>query len=286
MLPARLSIIVSIALLACPISACSAQPGAARGSEQSFKLTGWGGPAMKVATYRPANWQPDSPVVIALHGINRNMDYTFETWQPLADRHGFLLIVPHFDRWRFAGSHGYALGDVGRKGEPRDSSYRAIEPIFDEVRRNSGSTRSGYRLFGHSAGAQFVHRFLWLHPEARVERAVISMAGWYALPDRTIAWPYGVKGVPQANLAAAFADKVMIQIGENDDDPQADDLRRTRETRRQGRTRFDRGQYFYHQARDTAAGAGLPFNWELSVAERTGHDSRGAAEDAVDWLAR
>jgi hypothetical protein len=250
-----------------------------------FVLTDWMGPPVPVVAYEPAGWTPDAPVIFALHGVNRNVDFTLRTWEALADRHRFLLIVPNFDERNFPGSRGYNLGDVVNGRPPPGSSYNAIGPIFAEAKARSGSVRAGYRLFGHSAGAQFVHRFLWLHPEAPVEKAVISMAGWYTLPDQD-PWPYGLGGLGTAmeDLAKPLRTEVMVQVGELDSDPHAENLRRTAQARQQGSNRLDRGKYFYQRARQAAHDANLPFGWILRVANDTGHQSDLAAIDAAPWL--
>ena len=158
---------------------------------------------------------PDSPVIFALHGVNRNLAYTLQTWTPLADRLGFLLVVPSFDNRRFPGTFSYAQGGVTNGRLPRWSSYNAILPIFAEVSRHYGVKRTGFRIYGHSAGAQFLHRFLYFHPEAPVERAVISMAGWYTLPDEDVRWPYGLGGtaIDQNTLKILTQHEIVIQVG-------------------------------------------------------------------------
>ena len=52
----------------------------------------------------------------------------------------------------------------------------AIEPLFDHARARFGMEADAYSIYGHSAGAQFVHRFLFHVPDARVARAVAANA--------------------------------------------------------------------------------------------------------------
>ena len=91
---------------------------------------------------------------------------------------------------------------------PRDAwSFTAIERAFDKAVALSGSTRSGYKLYGHSAGAQFVHRFIMFTGGPRVERAVAANAGWYTLPRKADTLPYGLDGIDVADetLREAFS---------------------------------------------------------------------------------
>lgn len=254
--------------------------------EEMLTVSSWGGPAIKVITYKPANWTPDSPVIFALHGVNRNLAYTLQTWTPLADRLGFLLVVPSFDNRRFPGTFSYAQGGVTNGRLPRWSSYNAILPIFAEVSRHYGVKRTGFRIYGHSAGAQFLHRFLYFHPEAPVERAVISMAGWYTLPDEDVRWPYGLGGtaIDQNTLNILTQHEIVIQVGALDV-VRDEQLRRTPQAELQGRTRYSRGQNYFETMGAVARRADLKLNWRLEALGDAGHDSHLGALESAEWLA-
>ena len=68
----------------------------------------------------------------------------------------------------------------------------------------TGNRSASYLLYGHSAGAQFVHRYLYFVPEARVAKVVAANAGWWTLPDLAVGFPYGLRGsvVHEAGLKA------------------------------------------------------------------------------------
>ena len=53
----------------------------------------------------------------------------------------------------------------------------------------NGNTSADYYLFGHSAGAQFVHRLLLMVPDGRYAALVAANAGWYTVPDKSIDYP-------------------------------------------------------------------------------------------------
>src|SRR3712207_6943257 len=54
--------------------------------------------------------------------------------------------------------------------------------LFDFVREATGNPSEQYRIYGHSAGAQFVHRLALFVPEARFATAIAANAGWYTMP--------------------------------------------------------------------------------------------------------
>lgn len=248
------------------------------------------GHRVRVWYYQPAGSDANVPVVIVMHGHLRNGATYLKDWAPLADQYRFLLVAPEFSETEFPHARSYNLGnvlDAGNHPEPRDEwAFNMIEPIFDQVRHRTGNQSTKYALFGHSAGAQFVHRFLYFVPRARVTRAVAANAGWYTLPDFTVAFPYGLKGTPvtQADLQTALMRRFTVLLGEADTDPHARDLRRTPEAMAQGASRLARGQNFFRHARAAAAARGVPLGWSLATVPGVSHSDKDIAPFAVPRL--
>lgn len=114
-------------------------------------------------TYRPEGDVSTMPVLFVMHGTLRNADTYRDNWVELADKYGVLIITPEFSDEDFPGSRSYNLGGMfDGEGNPVKEQYWAyslIEPIFDNVQELVNSERETYDIFGHSAGAQFTHRF-------------------------------------------------------------------------------------------------------------------------------
>lgn len=255
-----------------------------------IKVDAVDGPPIRVFVTRPLHLEPDRPIVFVMHGVNRNaMDYR-DQWHELAKEHDFLLVVPEFNKRNFPGAEAYNLGNVfGRNDEIVKQSrwsFSAIEPIFDEVRRRFSMTTGKYSLYGHSAGAQFVHRFIFHVPEARVSRIVSANAGWYMMPDFEVDYPYGLRrsAVTQQNLAAALQLPVTILLGEEDNDPDHSNLRRTPEAMAQGDHRVERGFSLYATAEAYAERKNIPFNWQLVTIPEADHDNILMAPAAIPYL--
>ncbi|GLK52520.1 hypothetical protein [Maricaulis virginensis] len=266
----------------------------AQGTDASFAIpsgrasliySGWGGPDLTVETYRPENLPADAPVIFVMHGVNRNPDDYRDAWIELADACGLAIIAPGFDRNGFPGSSGYNLGEP-LPGTDAVSAFDAIEPLFATMRAGLGSTRSGYSIFGHSAGAQFVHRFLMLTPDTHVEAAVVANAGWYTWPDTSVEWPYGFAGAPRTPLdpGVIAALPVTLLLGEADNDPNASNLRQTPEARAQGAHRFERGLNTAALVDRLAADAGLEHGWAVATVPGIAHDNTRMAPAAVRHL--
>ncbi len=198
--------LVLFAGLAAPLAAVAGEISTNAGKGR-FEFTGWAGPPLPVWYQLPETITPDTPVVVVMHGVNRDADRYRDEWAELALAHRFIVIVPEYSRTDFPGSDGYNTGFfTSADGTPRPRnlwSFAAIEPLFDEVRRRFGTAVPRYTLYGHSAGAQFVHRYVMFMPEARIEQAIAANAGWYTMPDPALAFPYGVKGAPVTTGARA-----------------------------------------------------------------------------------
>ena len=249
-----------------------------------------GGIQQNVYLTRPVHLAPDRPLLFVLHGAGRNADEYRDQWHELALEHDFLLVVPEFKERLYPGVRGYNLGNVfdpdGQVRSEPERSFSAIEAVFEEVRRRFGMTAQGYAIYGHSAGAQFLHRFLYHVPDARVTGAVAANAGWYTMPVFDAAYPYGLRGsvVGSGDLAAALQRPLTVLLGEADEDPQHPSLRRTPEALAQGPHRLARGQAFFSAASDAAAALGVPFAWQLLTVPGAGHDNRSMAPAAIPRL--
>ncbi len=248
------------------------------------------GTAMAVWTYRPVALKPDDRILFVMHGVQRNADRYRDDWIAAAQVHRFLLVVPEMTQKQFPKDAGYNFGNmVDEDGVARPASnwaWWSIEVIFDAVRAGTGSMRTTYAIYGHSAGAQFVHRMAMFADAPRFDAAIAANAGWYTLPTASETFPYGLDKAPAngARVTANFARPMLILLGEADIDPNHRALRRDIASDRQGTFRLARGQNFMRVATAEASRLGIPLAWKLELAPGVAHDSAGMTAAAVAWL--
>lgn len=257
-----------------------------------FVLTDWGGPDIPVWTYAPTQADlTDRPIVIVMHGTGRDADRYRDEWAALAQLNRFIVVAPEFSDRRFPNAAGYNLGNVFQRNgvDVHDEaawSFSAIEPLFDAVVGVLDSDRTDYTLYGHSAGSQFVHRFLFHKPDARASRIIAANAGWYTMPDFDQAFPYGLGGsvVEDADVATAFGKDVVVLLGDLDSNAEHPSLRRTPEAMLQGPHRFARGQAFYQFAKERAEALDAPFGWRMQVVPYAKHSNGEMALAAAELI--
>ncbi|MBK5287209.1 MAG: hypothetical protein JJE46_01960 [Acidimicrobiia bacterium] len=264
----------------------------AAGTTGSFEFTG--APSLVDRPLRVWYDAPDdlitAKVLVVMHGQQRNGEEYRDTWIPYARAQNALLIVPEFPDDDYPGSNSYNLGNIvddnGTPRPEREWSYSVIEPLFDGVRAETGTESEGYYLYGHSAGAQFVHRFILLEPTNRVLRAVSANAGWYTAPEADVEFPYGLEDSPvtDAGLRRSLGAPLVVLLGEDDVETDTDNLRQTPEAERQGSNRLTRGRFFYEVARKRAAALETPFTWEIQTVPGAEHSDEEMAPAAADAL--
>jgi hypothetical protein len=163
-----------------------------------------------------------------------------------------------------------------------------IDPIFDAVRERCHVRTEQYSIYGHSAGAQFVHRFIFFAPRARISRAVSANAGSYMLPDSTKVFPYGFAGAGpgEAGLRVALLQPLVVLLGTADTNTRDSELPHAPEAEAQGPYRLARGEFFFACGEKAAAARKVPFGWKLSLAPGIGHSDKGMAPFALKCLFR
>ncbi len=255
-----------------------------------FRFDGWAGEPLRVFYALPAERWPGLPIVVVLHGASRAAERYRDDWHEQALALGFAVFAPEFPKRLYPGREGYVLGNrTLAEGTPvpkAEWTFSAIEPLFDHVRQRLGSRREAYLAYGHSGGCQFLHRFLYAYPRARVAAAVCANAGWYTVPDFGVDHPYGLRGagVSKAGLERVFATRFTLLLGDRDVDSRHESLNRTSGALVQGRHRFARGHHFFFEAVRRAQAMGVALNWSLAIVPGVAHDNAGMARLAAPLL--
>jgi poly(3-hydroxybutyrate) depolymerase len=243
-----------------------------------------------VFTHRPASHTPGSPVVIVMHGRNRNgADYR-DWWVEASERSGALVAAPQFSEALYPHPDEYNYGAMyAGDGALRGASERlfpVIDRVFEDVRDRAGSTAQRYFLFGHSAGGQVVHRLVTFGWSDRIERAVAANAGSYTMPLFNQEFPFGVGNTPfdEPALAALLSRPMLVLLGDADNDPNHPQLPREPGAMRQGPHRFARGNYYFETGRRAADRLGVPFGWTLAVVPGVAHSGQQMSAAAAELL--
>ena len=242
---------------------------------------------VRVYTYRPRACDTTCPMVIVLHGMSRNASDYRDYWELLADHYKVLIVAPQFDKENWKGTEGYNLGEIGN-GERQKTVFAAVEHLFDEMRDGQAT----YVLFGHSAGGQVAHRMALLFPENRASVIVAANSGWYTMPDFrqekvTNPFPFSLVNAPGGvnngeALRKALARKLVIMVGENDNDPDAETMSKSDGAMKEGATRVDRAETFIKTATTASNDLGVKLNWDLVEVPGVAHSGSSMSKAAAD----
>lgn len=250
-----------------------------------------GSQPVTVQTYVPAACAAKAcPLVISMHGLTRNAEAARDNWVAAADANGLVIAAPDLDAARFP-TRLYQLGGVQGETERANWIYATIERLFDRLKASGRVSGDSYVLFGHSAGAQFVHRMVLMMPEARYSTAIIGNAGYYTLPVDSAAagardYPFSLGKTPATidSLRLSFGRPMLVLLGDQDNDPQHDQLNNSAGAKAQGPHRLARGQFFFATAQAEARRLNLPFNWRLAIVPGVAHEQVKIADAAAKIL--
>jgi len=185
-------------------------------------------PRVSYAAYIPEpHYYPDTdspsklPLLITIHGTHRDHLRYLDVWKPFAERERCAILAPLFPAMLqgpldIMGYHYLGRGDAGgAKGKSFKEKLLSGQVSVPNVKQSAKDVRhdlcllvmldevalrwpgidtSKVFLTGFSGGAQFVHRFLFLHPE-RLHAAAVAGLGEMTTLDASKPWPEGVEDV-------------------------------------------------------------------------------------------
>lgn len=250
---------------------------------KSRRIASINGENIELHAYKPPRYA-GGPVLLVLHGLGTNASGYRDHAIPLAERLGFLVIAPLFDRKRFP-VWRYQTGGIVR--DPRAAELQ-LEPqerwtgqlflaIIDSARKAEGKPDLRYSLIGHSAGGQTLSRFAAFVPHD-AGRIIIANPSTHMLPSLSERFPYGFGGLPpsMANenaLRRYLAQPVTLLLGTADNNRDRD-LNMSEDADRQGANRLERGRNAFLAAQRLARHNGWPFAWDLIEVPDVGHSAR------------
>jgi hypothetical protein len=263
----------------------------ATGVPESFSFSAPGAHTDKPVTvhyYKPLNATADAKVLFAIHGVERAGSRARDHWVKAAEKYGAIILAPEFDQARFP-NRLFQMGGMEARN-PADWTFHLIENLFEKLRVEEGLNASTYLLFGHSAGAQYVHRHLLMMDKSRIAIAVAANAGTYTFPvysqsifSPRFPWTLDERLVDRPTLKERFGRNLVILLGE-EDVKTTGDFPSSREAMVQGSNRLERGRNFCEAAAAQARELGADFRWRCITMPGVGHNSAQMSRAAARIL--
>lgn len=243
-----------------------------------FDFDGQPGRSVMLNCYRAPGYRPGGDVIFVQHGMKRNGDEYRDFWIDAADRHDLLIVAPTFSDDTFPEAENYNNGmvrDVDGRVAARESWTYHVPARVAAALVEAGLMDEGRaRIFGHSAGGQFLHRMVSLLGFGPFRAVIAANAGWYSLPTLEAEFPAGLGGVglDEDDLRRLLASDLWILAGQRDCEAGAEHLPSNPEAQAQGPGRLHRARTYVETGRAAAEALGVPFGWRITEVPDVDHD--------------
>jgi hypothetical protein len=237
----------------------------------------------------PKRVDPDSNLMIAMHGLDRSAADFRDVFISASERLGRTVVVPEFDTGAFPDVFAYNFGNVvsappdSRLNDRNSWGFSLIDRLFGVLTSTSKSPSGKFDLYGNSAGSQFVLRYVALNPAPYLQTAISSNSGVYMVPDLSLDYPIGMGGVglTESDLRGYLSRRIHILLGDADIDATAADLPQGAEAAAQGPNRLARGLWHYEHCKALARTLGIDLGWTLEIVPNAGHISQAIFDRAL-----
>ena len=248
----------------------------------------WNKPDAKIFYSTPDLIDEDTVIIFIMHGASRSAEKYINDWLPLAEKRNVVLIAPEFSKAAFP-EYSYLMMSNNKGKILQDQSLYLTDTLgllFDYFKARFKLSTSTFRLYGHSGGSQFVHRYLLLSNETRIDKAAMANAGFYTFVDDKIPYPFGIKNmnVSSERIEWFLRLKGGVFLGDADNDPKHPSLPSMRKAKKQGSHRLERGTNFFNSLVQLGVEKRLPFRWRYQIVPEIAHHNAGMAFAASEFL--
>jgi hypothetical protein len=220
-------------------------------------------------------------LVVVMHGRKRNAQTYRDQWAQSSKDLNLLVIVPEFSEEAFPGVFGFNYGNVFTESlMPVGKDFQAfsfINPLVEQAIKDYGISDK-WGIYGHGAGAHFVHRLVLHQPDLPYTLAIAANLGWYLTPQ-DIEWPFGLRNssINEGDLKEAYSRYFLLLLGKSDistkpNTPYVASI--FDKVTSQGAHRLDRGRNFFKQTIQKARSMDVFLKWGLvEVPTKDGHSN-------------
>ncbi len=232
----------------------------------------------------------DTKVLFIIHGGSRNARSYLKVWMELSINKNIILIAPKFSR---NNHNDYALLNMSdhyanANDNREDYLDLSISLFFNYFKSKYKLEVSEYKIYGHSGGGQFLHRYILFSDDKRLSEAVIANSGYYTFLNWDD-YPYGVKDIEHLSsnkIVNFLSEKVTLLIGENDKGYTRNSNKSANEKGiiAQGNNRFQRANNYFNHLVAISEKFEIPFRWKFYVIEDVGHENKKMSSRAAEIL--
>lgn len=249
----------------------------------------WDKPDVEIFYITPEKINKDTKVIFVIHGNSRNAEDYLSAWIPHVINKNVIVAAPQFRKIDFRYFFLLEMAESSGKVNSNNNEYinNSISLFFNYLKSKFSLSTETYRIFGHSAGAQFTHRYMLLSMDNRISNTVIANAGWYTfITDDE--FPYGINNSPikisNEQIKWFLSKKANLLIGSDDVGFQS--VNTSKGANLQGLTRVDRAANYFDSLIMSAENRGYALRWNYRVLDRVDHDYKKVTPYAAQILLR
>jgi len=255
---------------------------------QKITFSYWEKPDIDIFYSSPKSINANTKLLFLMHGGSRAAEKYINDWISFSTDRNVVLVAPEFSKKYYPEYAFLMMSKENGKSLNDESLYinNSLGLLFDFFKAKLKLSTSNYRLYGHSGGSQFVHRYLLLSNDTRIEKAAMANAGFYTFLDDEITYPFGTKKmkISDERIKWFYRLKGGVFLGSADNDSNHESLPRMRKARKQGKNRLERGKNFFEDLVKYGVDNNLPFRWRFQIVSNVGHSNIGMSMAASEFL--
>ena len=248
--------------------------------ESAYEFKGWAGSSLPVFYAAPKKINKQTRLVVIMHGRKRNAEEYRDHWTDVSEELNLVVVAPEFSEKAFPEVWGFNYGNIKTANleviNQNLHAFAAIEPLVQDALNKFKMESKNWGIYGHGAGAHFVHRYVLHNPEASYTLAIAANLGWYLSMSDEV-WPFGLQdsGIDNTQLKQAFQKHFLLMLGRSDVSTKPNSpyvAEHFDVIKLQGEHRLARGRNFFKSAVSKSKELDEFFKWGMvEVPTKKGH---------------